>query len=355
MRTAVAIVGCLAATTLLAVSMLMNFRFGITLGQSDLDKIAYGGASIAGDVIKILAPFWIAWAWKDRRHAALALASLLFAVTAAYSITSGLGFAAKNRSTIAGERAAEIVGYADLRAERDRLLTRVKALPNTPPAETLRAQLEGFRDQPRWGSTSGCTDATVPPSIAFCARYREAEAELAVAERRAELETQVAELSSSIAAATTGAAVRGEADPQIALLLRLFPVFEGSTAELGLAVTIMALVELGATFGFFLSVAHLKPSQKLAAAEPAPPQSVSSSEDGVNQWGVERLQHAPGAILTLNAIKSDFDLWRRDNHVDPVEDIRSILEKEGLRFSHAVPPGAKRRAWLIRDVAIKPR
>lgn len=352
MRAVVAIAGCLAATTLLAVSMLMNFRFGLTLGQSELDKTAYAGASIAGDVIKILAPFWIAWAWKDRRYVALALASLLFAVTAAYSVTSGLGFAAKNRSGIAGERAAEIVGYADLRAERQRLIARVGALPITPPAETLRAQLESFRDQPRWETTSGCTDATVPPSIEFCARYRETEAELAVAARRAALEAKVAELSSRIAAATTAAAVRGEADPQVALLLRIFPIFEANTAELALAVAIMALVELGATFGFFLSVAHLTPAAQRVAKAPDAPEPASTPAYNVAQWGDERLQLDPGAVLTLDAIKEDFNRWRRDRRLDPIADIRTILEEEGLQFDYSVPPGGKRPVWLTRDVMI---
>lgn len=356
MRIAVALIGVLAAAALLLVSMLMNLRFGLSLGQSDLDKTAYAGASVAGDLIKIIAPFWIGWAWREGRYVTLCIGALLFVVTLGYSVASGLGFAAQNRAATTGERAAEIVSYTDKRQERDRLLKRLAALPPSPPPEAVEARLEALRGQFRWNSSSRCTNATVPASIAFCARYREAEALLAAARGRAALEAEIDALSERIAAATTATAVRGDADPQVTMLLRILPILEANSAELGLAIAAMALVELGATFGFLLSVAHLGPVD-VRRSEPAPglvaPAAAPPPDDHVTRWGLERLRIDPAGVLSLAAAMHDYEQWCSRQGYRPLADIRPALQTEGIVFEVAAAPGEKQLGPLLRGVSLK--
>ena len=50
MRHALGVLGVLAAGVLLAVSCAMNWRFGFSLGRTELDGQIYGAASAAADL-----------------------------------------------------------------------------------------------------------------------------------------------------------------------------------------------------------------------------------------------------------------------------------------------------------------
>lgn len=57
MRHVLGVLGVLAAGVLLAVSAAMNWRFGFSLGRTELDGEIYGAASAAADCMKALVPF----------------------------------------------------------------------------------------------------------------------------------------------------------------------------------------------------------------------------------------------------------------------------------------------------------
>ena len=122
MRWFVAILGLPMVLGLTAVSVVMNFRFGLLLGRSHLDGLIYAAASACADILKCLIPIVLGWSWANRRLFITFAAGLLFLIFTAYSVTSSLGYAAINRAERSGQRAAEISRHRDLRAELDHKL-----------------------------------------------------------------------------------------------------------------------------------------------------------------------------------------------------------------------------------------
>lgn len=120
MRHVLGVLGVLAAGVLLAVSAAMNWRFGFSLGKTELDGQIYGAASAAADCFKALVPFFLFAAIKNRMWSQAAASALVWVVVTAYSLTSAVGHAALNRLDTSGQRAAHAATYKDLRGELKR-------------------------------------------------------------------------------------------------------------------------------------------------------------------------------------------------------------------------------------------
>ena len=67
-RHALGVLGVLAAGVLLAVSAAMNYRFGFSLGKTEMDGQIYGLASAAADCFKALAPFFFFAAVRNKEE-----------------------------------------------------------------------------------------------------------------------------------------------------------------------------------------------------------------------------------------------------------------------------------------------
>ena len=65
-RHVLGVLGVIAAGVLLAVSAMMNYRFGYSLGKTPSDGHIYGLASAAADCFKALVPFFFFAAWRNR-------------------------------------------------------------------------------------------------------------------------------------------------------------------------------------------------------------------------------------------------------------------------------------------------
>src|SRR5262249_59825783 len=99
MRHVLGVLGVLAAGVLLAVSCAMNWRFGLSLGRTELDGQIYGAASAAADCLKALVPFFFFAAMRNRMWSQAAAAAVVWAVVTSYSMTSALSHAALHRFT----------------------------------------------------------------------------------------------------------------------------------------------------------------------------------------------------------------------------------------------------------------
>lgn len=117
MRHVLGVLGVLAAGVLLAVSAAMNWRFGFSLGRTELDGQIYGAASAAADCLKALIPFFFFAAIRNKIWSQAAASALVWVVVTAYSMTSALGHAALNRFDTTGQRAQVAQSYQDLRTE----------------------------------------------------------------------------------------------------------------------------------------------------------------------------------------------------------------------------------------------
>ncbi len=311
MRIAVAIVGGLVSLGLLVVSAFMNFRFGQLLGKDEFDQLIYGIASVCGDGFKAVLPFAIAWAWSERRYAAALAAIVLFCIATAYSVTSSLGFAATNRAATSGERASQVATVRDLESEIARRERELEGLSSARSADRIAADMAEKRAHPRWTSTSGCTDATVPASIAFCGEVAALEAEARSSERRVALGSQISELREELrtarAAAVASGAAGGEIDPQVSVIRRVFQA-SAEDAKLGLTLLIAAFVEFGSGFGFYLSLGHLRPRERRAEKPP-------EFSDPALGWGHDRLIFDEHAATAAGDLYADYEAWCKERGI----------------------------------------
>ena len=150
MRHALGVLGVLAAGVLLAVSAAMNWRFGFSLGRTELDGQIYGAASAAADCMKALVPFFFFAAIRNRMWSQAAASALVWVVVTAYSMTSALGHAALNRFDSAGHRAATVAAYKDHRVDLARAEEQLTWIPQHRPAQTVQAEIDALKSDRAW-------------------------------------------------------------------------------------------------------------------------------------------------------------------------------------------------------------
>ncbi len=333
MRGILSVTGIIAALLMCAVSAVMNFLFLSSLGKTPLEGQVLGAASASADVLKALLPFFIAWSWQSRRFVAAAAGSLAFAFFAGFSLLSALGFAADNRGVLAQgrdnltnayERVQDMRGYAD--AQRD-------ALPAHRPAAIVTEEIERHRQNRRWASTNGCTDATESLSRDYCAAYFKLRAELAAAQEGVRLAGEIAALDTELAQLLTqGAGL--ESDPQVSLLSGITGRDKDSV-RLGLIIAVALLVEIGASLGLFLATGH-RTAQKEEPSSMQGPPAVS-----VEDFCLEALMPS-GGTLNLEEIAAAYGAWCRVRGYRPLPPpafaaaFRDLAKQAGIEFHDGV-------------------
>ena len=357
MRHALGVLGVLAASVLLVVSAAMNWRFGYSLGHSELDSQLLGLASAASDCLKALIPFFLFAALRNRQWSQAAAAGLLWGVCLTYSLTSALGFSAMNRADTTGQRVAEAAAYGDLRTELDKARERLNWVPQHRPADMVAQEVEVQKQNRRWDMTKSCTDVTTSLSKAFCGQYHELLAELGAAQEADKLQSRIDEVRGKLTAATSGAALAATSDPQVDTLSNL----SGQTKTLvqtGLILMVAILVELGSSLGFYVVFSNWKiyedrvrvPAKRsetfaepititpvapalpaVAALTEAPalpiaanandnrqaPARLQAPEGNVQRYYKEKVVSAEGANLTASELYEDYTDWCNDNRKEP--------------------------------------
>lgn len=229
----------------------MNFRFGQLLGKSSIDGMIYGFASLCGDGLKTVLPFVIAANWRAARYLTALAALLLLLILAAYSLASSLGFAAINRSEVAGAKQLEMDRYQALKERLAAKRAEYHHLPAHRPLATVDGELQAAKRHLRWTTTKACTDVTLPESRVHCAHYFTLTAERGAAERAATLNQEIkalAEQMSDFGQTAAGA----HADPQVQILQQIANASE-DRIKLALNLLISLFVELGSSLGLYLS------------------------------------------------------------------------------------------------------
>jgi hypothetical protein len=264
----------MAASILLAVSAAMNYRFGFSLGKSNLDGQIYGLASAAADCFKALVPFFFFAAVRNRMWSQATAAAVVWGVVTAYSMTSALGHAALNRLDTTGKRAIEAANYKDLRADSKRAQEQLTWIPAHRPAETVAAELNVIKAQRYWAVTRECTEVLGKGARDYCQQFHKLNAEHASALESQKLESRLAEIGDKLAK-TVGGTAMAEADPQASVLARLGG-FEIERVQTALTVFVAALIEIGSAFGMYVAFAYWRMHDP-AAVEAPPPQVASES------------------------------------------------------------------------------
>jgi len=272
-RHVLGVLGVIAASVLLAVSAMMNYRFGYTLGKTPSDGHIYGLASAAADCFKALVPFFFFAAWRNRMWSQALAAVAVWLVVTGYSMTSALGHAALNRLDTTGYRALAATAYNDQRDDLKRARDELSWLPPHRTAAAVQADLEGVKSQYLWHRTGECNEPSGKGQREFCQNFRKLEAEHANAIAANKLNARIEEINAKLAT-TSGATVMAEADPQASVLSRITGV-EVATVQVALTLFVALLIEIGSGFGMYVAFAYWR---TYAPPERAPPAMATAAQ-----------------------------------------------------------------------------
>jgi len=355
MRHALGVLGVLAAGVLLAVSAAMNWRFGFSLGRTELDGQIYGAASAAADCMKALVPFFFFAAIRNRMWSQAAASALVWVVVTGYSLTSALGHAALNRFDTTGHRAATVAAYKDHRADLARAEEQLTWIPQHRPAQTVQAEIDSLKSDRPWVWTKGCSEVTGSKGRTYCQNYHALAAELASAEQSVALEARIADIQAKLGE-QNGATVMSEADPQAAVLAKLAailaPGVKVEDVQTALTVFIALLLEVGSAFGMYIAFSQWRlyerhtpaaprmapvstaaaavaapVSKAVAIAKPrsgandnrsAPAQRLIAPETDVERFYKERIETQDGSSLTATSLYEDYCAWCEELQKEPL-------------------------------------
>jgi hypothetical protein len=260
-------------------------------------------------------------------------AAALWAVCIIYAMTSALGFAALNRSDTSGARAMQVEKYEDLRAELTQINQQQSWLDKHRSAGTVQADIEAAKQNTRWTTSEGCTNATVDKSREFCENYHKLGAELAAARQAEVLTRRAADVRAKITAMDGGATVK-VADPQAAILSSLSGL-DISRIDVALTILITALVELGSSLGLYVSTSTWRiheiarrpapePAKVVEILRPMPapimpePAQLAAPKSDIEQYFDERIRQDDGSSVTALALYDNYCEWCESNKRQPV-------------------------------------
>ncbi len=216
LRGSLATAGALVAGGFLTASAIMNYLFGASLGRTPLEAKVYGAVSVLAVLCNGLSPFFLSWGWQGKRYGVVAASALVWSLCLLYCVTSALGFAAENRSAIAGARETVQANYETA----SRHLSQLEARRAAYPTRDLDERIERLRRE--------------------------------VADLRAQ------------------GGMR-ESDPQAELLsLVTFGMLEKRQVRMALVALFGLMVEAGAALGLFAALAHLSELPKFEVPKPVP-------------------------------------------------------------------------------------
>lgn len=372
-RHALGVLGVLAAGVLLAVSCAMNWRFGFSLGRTELDGEIYGAASAAADCLKALVPFFFFAAVRNRMWSQAAAAAVVGVVVTAYSLTSALGHAALNRFDTAGQRAVEAQSYQDLRADMKRAEDQISWIPQHRPAATVQGDLDGLKTQKPWSFTKGCTEVSGPQGREYCQKYHALTAELASGQQAEALEARVTEIQTKLGH-TNAQTVMAAADPQAAVLAKLSG-FDVEKVQMAMTMFIALLLEVGSAFGMYVAFSQWRLYDREAPAAPrmaslstaaaavaapvavpvkkprlgandnrtAPPQKLLVPETDVQRFYKESVDSQDGHTVSATALYEAYCVWCEEREKEPLAlptfgreiaefGIQKVKKKDGVRY-----------------------
>lgn len=360
MRHLLGILGVLAAGALLAVSAAMNWRFGLSLGRTEMDGQIYGLASVAADCLKALVPFFFFAAIRNRMWSQAAAAAVVWVVVTTYSLTSALGHAALNRFDTAGQRTLAADNHKDLRADLDRAKEQLSWIPQHRPALAVQGEIDAMKVQKAWNFTSGCTDIRGRQGREFCTKLANLNSELASGTEAKAYEERIAILQGKLEqSGLAGGAMMAEADPQAAVLSKLTGL-DLEKVQMAMTIFIALLIEVGSGFGMYVAFSQwrlhdrpapsapamvptistaavavaedeppaLKPAvQPAAIAKPrsgandnrsAPAARLMAPETDVERYYKEKVETQDGSSLTATSLYEDYCAWCEEQQKEPL-------------------------------------
>lgn len=337
MRHVFGVLGCIAALILLGVSAAMNWQFGHSLGKTPFDAHVFGAASVAADCMKALMPFFIFGAIRNRNWSQALGGTALWAVCIVYALTSALGFSALNRSDTTGNRSLQAANYEDLRGQLAQIGQQQSWLEKHRAAGMIEADIEGAKQNVRWTSSAGCSNATVTLSREFCESYHKLQGELAAAKKDEALQKRADEARAKLDGMDGRAAVKN-VDPQANIISALLGI-DLSRVEVGLTILLTLLVELGSSLGLYVSTSTWRMHEQLKRPQPEPirvveiiqppipmqlqpqhhqPAQLALPKSDIEIYFDERIRQDDGASVTALTLYDNYCEWCEASRRQPV-------------------------------------
>ncbi|MGE3230418.1 MAG: primase-like DNA-binding domain-containing protein [Hyphomicrobium sp.] len=353
----------------------MNWRFGFSLGRTELDGQIYGAASVAADCLKALIPFFLFAAIRNRMWSQAAAALVVGLVVTAYSLTSALGHAALNRFDTTGHRMVEAQAYKDLRGDLKRAQDQLSWIPQHRPAATVQGEIEALKNQRAWNFTNGCTDATGKQGREFCQKFHGLNAEMASGQQAEVLEARIAEIQGKLGK-TDALTVMGESDPQATVLANLSGL-SVEQVQMAMTIFIALLLEVGSGFGLYIAFSQWRISDREAPAAPRmatvqstaaaavaapreavavkkprfgandnrslPPQKLLVPETDVQRFYKESVESQDGHTVSATSLYEAYCVWCEERQKEPLAlptfgreiaefGIQKVKKKDGVRY-----------------------
>lgn len=205
----------------------------------------------------------------------------LVLIGVAYNLSNAIGLAAGHRShdrsaalTSQGRAASIRDDIGTIKAEIARLNTELGASSST----SIKAEIAAREFSPVFDRTKHCADATLADSRDHCAAWERAKAMLKAAERRDDLQTQMADMNERLRAAPVVEAVDPQAET-IAHALALAGITMSPAAVGDVLSWLLAIVaELMAAFGALMCGVRLPGHSEAAATEKAEPKAKAQAK-----------------------------------------------------------------------------
>jgi hypothetical protein len=304
MRFLVVVVGAGAALTFIVASGLMNWVFMTSLGKSEFEQQILGAVSVAVSAFLALLPTLLVWAFRERRIAYMVLGVPVFLAFAAFSLSSAVGFAAKNRGSVGEDRALAGERLAGIKHELSENESKLNALGAARPLAVVDELLRGAAQDRRWASSKQCGDATADASRSFCKGYFDLKAEAALAGEARRYEGRIAELKGDARGLEEQGAGR-QGDSQAAVLANIFGL-PAAQVERGLMLFLAVLVEVGAALGLYFATGHLRPEGSTHASRGRGPAIVGGRlkvvSHGASPVPLKQIAAAPRRVPRLKQV-----------------------------------------------------
>jgi hypothetical protein len=318
------------------ISLSMNAAFGMKTG------IVMAAIFILSDGAKIILPMADAALGGSSAKRRLAYwTAVLISVLAATS------YLLETQATrlLSAEKAHQTATGAA--GDAKRLRSELDAISEKRSLDAIKAEIEAHKQHKRWTSTIQCTDATIPESRDYCQAYNQLRADLATAERREQLEEQLAGVVETVRA--TPVEALGSADTIAALT-------GGDKAEIAQheaivkAILMLMILEIIAMFSGDAGNLFVRTwkARKLASRKSRKPVAKSASAVATLQMQALATQPKSGtAAWYLERLRKDHPAIASRVQAGELSVYAACIEA-GLRKA------PKRKAWNANDY-VKPK
>lgn len=259
-----------AALAFIAASGLMNWVFMSSLGKSEFERQILGAVSVAVSVFIASLPTLLIGAWRDRRFGYVSIGVPVFLGFLAFSMTSAVGFSAKNRGSISEERGLATTRLADVKKEIAAEDAKKAALGSPRLLAVIQQAMHGLELDRKWQASGECKEPTTEAMRSFCKGYFDLKGEAARSTELTAVEAKIEGLKREARQYEDKGAGR-EADNQAAIIGRVTGLNPVDVEE-KLTLFLALLVEVGAASGWFFATSHMRERGE----ETAPASSVAT-------------------------------------------------------------------------------